>query len=95
MERRIEVGGPWFEDFKRGDIFEETPALTLHAGHAALHQALFGDRMRLPLDATLCARVTGRDRLLANPSLVSNVAIGQTTYASQRVRGNLFYRGLR
>lgn len=38
--------------------------------------------------------MTGREESLANPSLVCNVAIGQTTAPSQRVMGNLFYRGL-
>jgi 2-methylfumaryl-CoA hydratase len=94
MAERILIDGPYFEDFKLGDVFEDAPALTLSSGHAALHQALFGDRLRLPLDAELCQRVTGSDRPLANPSLVCNAAIGQTTYASQRVKGNLFYRGL-
>ncbi|MGA8517910.1 MAG: hypothetical protein WB735_07165, partial [Pseudonocardiaceae bacterium] len=32
---------------------------------------------------------------LVHPTLVCHVAIGQTTAPSQRVRGNLFYRGLR
>jgi acyl dehydratase len=32
--------------------------------------------------------------MLANPNLVCNVAIGQTTIPSGRVIGNLFYRGL-
>ncbi len=91
---RIEIGGPYFEDFERGDLLEKAPAVTLSAGHAAVHQALFGDRLRLPLDAELCASVTGSQQLLANPSLACNMAIGQTTYASQRVLGNLFYRGL-
>jgi acyl dehydratase len=94
MAERIEIGGPHFEDFKLGDTFEDAPAITISSGHAAIHQALFGDRLRLPLDAELCRRVTGVDRALANPSLMCNAAIGQTTYASQRVKGNLFYRGL-
>jgi 2-methylfumaryl-CoA hydratase len=47
----------------------------------------------LALDGHLSEAVTGRPGL-ASPSLVCNVAIGQTTYASQRVKGNLFYRGL-
>ncbi len=70
------------------------PAVTLTAGHAAFHEAAFGDRLRLPLDAELCRAVTGREELLANPNLVCNVAIGQTTFPSGRVIGNLFYRGL-
>jgi acyl dehydratase len=50
--------------------------------------------VRLALDAVLCREVTGRDGPLAHPNLVSDVAIGQSTGPSQRVRGNLFYRGL-
>jgi acyl dehydratase len=88
------VGGPWFEDFERGQVFEDAPGLTLSSGHAALHQAVAGDRLRLALDAPLCGAVTGREALLAHPNLVCDVAIGQSTGPTQRVRGNLFYRGL-
>ena len=35
-----------------GDVFT-APGLTLTEGHAALHQAIVGDRLRLALDATL------------------------------------------
>ncbi|MGI8945249.1 MAG: MaoC family dehydratase [Thermoleophilaceae bacterium] len=91
---RIRVGGPHFEDFEVGQAFDDAPALTLTAGHAALHQALLGDRMRLPLDATLSREVTGSGQPLAHPNLVCDVAIGQSTGPTQRVRGNLFYRGL-
>jgi acyl dehydratase len=88
------VGGPWFEELSRGQVFEDAPGLTLTAGHAAVHQALAGDRLRLALDAALCREVTGHERLLAHPNLVCDVSIGQSTGPSQRVRGNLFYRGL-
>jgi len=91
---RVVVGGPWFEELERGQIFDDAPGVTLTAGHAALHQALVGDRLRLALDAALCREVTSRDGPLAHPNLVCDVAIGQSTGASQRVRGNLFYRGL-
>jgi acyl dehydratase len=87
------VGGPWFEDFERGQSFY-APALTLTEGHAALHQAICGDRLRLALDAPLCAGVTGGDAPLAHPNLVCDVSIGQSTGPTQRVLGNLFYRGL-
>jgi 2-methylfumaryl-CoA hydratase len=93
-DERILVGGPFFEDFEVGQSVDDAPALTLTSGHAALHQALLGDRLRLPLDAELSREVTGRDEPLAHPNLVCDVAIGQTTGPTQRVRGNLFYRGL-
>jgi len=88
------VGGPYFEDFEVGQAFDDAPGVTLTEGHAALYLALSGDRLRLPLDRTLCEAVTGQPGLVAHPMLVCNVAIGQTTAPSQRVRGNLFYRGL-
>jgi acyl dehydratase len=88
------VGGPWFEDLAVGQVFDDAPAMTLTAGHAALHQAIAGDRLRLALDAPLCTAVTGRPTPLAHPNLVCDVAIGQSTGPSRRVRGNLFYRGL-
>lgn len=91
---RIEVGSPFFEDLRLGQVFEDAPAVTLTSGHAAFHEAAYGDRLRLPLDAELCRAVTSNERMLANPNLVCNVAIGQTTFPSGRVIGNLFYRGL-
>lgn len=92
--RSVTVSGPYFEDFERGQVFEDAPALTLTSGHAAVHQALTGDRLRLPLDAELSRAVTGRGEPLAHPNLVCDVAIGQSTGPTQRVLGNLFYRGL-
>jgi len=91
---RVLVSGPFFEDFEPGQVFDDAPALTLTSGHAALHQALTGDRLRLALDGPLSRVVTGRDALLAHPNLVCDVAIGQSTGPTQRVKGNLFYRGL-
>lgn len=88
-----EARGPWFEELEIGQEFTDAPALTLTQGHAAVHQAILGDRMRLPLDATLAEAVAGRSPL-AHPGLVWDVAIGQSTLATQNVRANLFYRGL-
>lgn len=84
---------PWFEDFERGMEFD-APAVTLTAGHAALYQALTADRLRLPLDHALAATLRRDTAGLVHPMLAINVAIGQSTWASQRVKANLFYRGL-
>ena len=92
--RTIRVEGPYFEDLERGQVFDDAPALTLTGGHAAMHQAIAGDRMRLPLDEPLSRQVTGADAMLAHPNLVCDVAIGQSTGPTQRVLGNLFYRGM-
>ena len=87
------IDGPYFEDFTRDQTFT-APAVTVTDGHAAFYQAVTGDRLRLPLDQQLAARVTGDPRALVHPMLVVNLVNGQTTYASQHVKGNLFYRGL-
>jgi acyl dehydratase len=90
----IDVGGPWFDELAVGQVSPPVPALTLTDGHAALHQAIVGDRLPLALDGPLSAAVTGAERPLAHPALVWDVAIGQSTLLTQRVIGNLFYRGL-
>ena len=91
---KIQISGPYFEDFKVGEYLEDPPSVTVTEGHAVMHQALFGDRLRLPLDRHLCEKVTGSATALVNPGLLCNTVIGQTTYASQMVKANLFYRGL-
>lgn len=84
--------GPFFDDLHVGQVFDTAPSMTLTSGAAATHQAILGDRMRLPLDAELSAAVTGE--AIAHPALVCDVAIGQSTLVTQRVMANLFYRGL-
>lgn len=91
---RVREGGPYFDDLSVGQVFDSAPSATLTAGMAAAHQAILGDRLRLALDAGLCAAVTGEPGPLAHPGLVCDVAIGQSTLATQRVKANLFYRGL-
>lgn len=93
MTDSIDIGAPWFEDFHVGLEFD-APAVTLTEGLAAQYQALFGDRLRLPLDHHASRAITGAAAPLAHPLLAINVAVGQSTWASQRVKANLFYRGL-
>lgn len=87
------IDGPYFEDFEVGQVFA-APSVTVTDAHAAWYQAVTGDRMRLPLDHVLARQVTAQPRALAHPMLVINLVNGQTTFASQHVKGNLFYRGL-
>ena len=85
--------GPYFDDLEVGRVFDTAPSVTLTEGLAAAHQAILGDRLRLPLDAHLSGRVTGAP--LAHPGLVTDLAIGQSTLVTRHVKANLFYRGLR
>jgi acyl dehydratase len=87
-------GGPYFDELQVGQVFDSAPSMTLTAGVAATHQAILGDRLRLPLDAHLSYAVIGATSALAHPGLVCDVAIGQSTLATHHVKANLFYRGL-
>lgn len=89
--KTLDIAGPSFEDFHPGLSFD-APAVTLTEGHAAAYQAMFGDRLRLPLDQHAARQALGG--AAAHPLLAIHVAIGQSTWASQRVKANLFYRGL-
>ncbi|GAS99699.1 p40 protein [Mycolicibacterium canariasense] len=87
-------GGPHFDDLHVGQVFDTAPSMTLTSGAAAAHQAIVGDRLRLSLDVELARAVTGQSGPLAHPALVCDIAIGQSTVVTQRVKANLFYRGL-
>ncbi|WP_433379598.1 MaoC family dehydratase [Streptosporangium sp. CA-115845] len=89
----VTAEGPYFDELTVGQVFDGAPGVTLTAGHAATHQAIVGDRLRLPLDADLCRDVT-RGEPPAHPALVWDVAIGQSTLVTHHVKANLFYRGL-
>ncbi|MBV8929099.1 MAG: acyl dehydratase [Mycobacteriaceae bacterium] len=87
-------GGPYFDELQVGQVFDTAPAMTLTSGVAAAHQAILGDRLRLPLDTHLSYAVVGITAPLAHPGLVCDVAIGQSTLVTHHVKANLFYRGL-
>ncbi|MFI8589124.1 MaoC family dehydratase [Dietzia maris] len=89
----VEIGGPYFNQLEVGQVVDTAPAVTLTDGLAAAHQAILGDRLRLPLDRHLSHAVTGA--AVAHPGLVTDIAIGQSTVVTHRVKANLFYRGLR
>lgn len=88
------MSGPYFDDLRVGQVFDTAPSMTLTPGAAAVHQSIVGDRLRLALDSQLAYAVTGATAALAHPALVCDVAIGQSTLVTQRVKANLFYRGL-
>jgi len=85
--------GPYFDDLTIGQEFTGAPAVTVTDGLAAAHQAITGDRLALTLDRELCREVTGGSPV-APAALVWDLAIGQSTVVTRRVRANLFYRGL-
>lgn len=87
------VRGPYFDELAVGQVFDDSPAVTLTDGMRAAHRTILGNRLRLSLDGTLADDVTGAPGLVT-PALVWDVAIGQSTIVTQHVKANLFYRGL-
>lgn len=86
------VRSPFFDELEVGRSFTSAPAVTLTDGLQAAHAAIVGNRSRLALDRDFSRDVAGGP--LANPALVWDISIGQSTVATQHVRANLFYRGL-
>ena len=87
------VRGPYFDELVVGQVFDASPSVTLTDGMQVAHRSIVGNRLRLALDETLAAEVTGEARQVS-PALVWDVAIGQSTSVTQHVKANLFYRGL-
>ena len=87
-------GGPYFDDLKVGDRFDDAPSVTLNSGLAAVHHSIVGGRLRLVFDTHLSEAVTGQGGAFASPALVWDVAIGQSTLVTERAIANLFYRDL-
>ncbi|GAB13273.1 hypothetical protein ARGLB_037_01240 [Arthrobacter globiformis NBRC 12137] len=90
----MSIHEPFAEELILGVPLPAAPAITLTDGLAAQYQAITGDALRVPLSAPLSHQVTGAG-VLANPALVLQVAIGQSTVATRRVIANLFYRHVR
>jgi acyl dehydratase len=89
----LNAEGPYFDELHVGQVFASAPAITLTDGLAATHQAIVGGRLPLALDHGLAQATAGRGPL-PSPALVWDLAIGQSTVATQHVKANLFYRGL-
>ncbi|MCU1483006.1 MAG: acyl dehydratase-like protein [Subtercola sp.] len=94
MQTLTPVRGPYFDELTVGDVYTDSPAVTLTDGMQAAHRSIVGNRLRLSLDTTLAAEVTGQASV-ASPALVWDTSIGQSTSVTQHVKANLFYRGLR
>jgi acyl dehydratase len=86
------VAGPFFDDISVGDGFDGAPGVTLTDGLVASHRAIVGGRLHLASNVELSRQVAGK--VVAPPTLVWDVAIGQSTLVTGQAIANLFYRGL-
>ncbi|MEK7423206.1 MAG: acyl dehydratase [Actinomycetota bacterium] len=86
--------GPMFEDFEVGGVIPPLPAVTITEADNALYRAVTGDQHRFAADSS-AYRAAGGANALANPGLVMQYSIGQTTNATRRAIANLYYRSVR
>ena len=87
--------GPLYEDFSVGATLPPLPSITLTEADNTIYRAVTGDQHLLSADPTLASVVTGRNTATANPALVMQYSIGQTTMATRQAIANLYYRSVR
>ncbi len=83
-----------FEDFTVGGLIPPLPSITLTEADNALYRAITGDQHQFAADSSMYRRAGGK-QALANPGLVMQYSIGQTTNATRRAIANLYYRSVR
>ena len=84
-----------YDDFTVGATLPPLPSVTLTDADNAIYRAVTGDQHALAADAELYAAASGRSGRLANPALVMQFSIGQTTMATRQAIANLYYRSVR
>src|SRR5262245_4676767 len=88
--------GPFYEDFTVGATLPPLPAVTLTNADNVVYRAMTGDQHPLAADASLYRDVSGSAGAgLANPAVVMQYSIGQTTMATRQAIANLYYRSVR
>ena len=87
--------GPMYEDFSVGATLPPLPSITITEADNAIYRAVTGDQHPMAADATRYRAASGRDGTLANPGLVMQYSIGQTTMATRQAIANLYYRSIR
>ena len=87
--------GPMYEDFSVGATLPPLPSITLTEADNAFYRAVTGDQHLMVADATKYRAASASSGLLANPGLVLQYSIGQTTMATRQAIANLYYRSVR
>jgi 2-methylfumaryl-CoA hydratase len=86
--------GPFFDDFQIGETIPPLPAVTVTDADNTMYRAVTGDQHLFSVDVG-AFRAAGGSGSLANPGLVMQYSIGQTTNATRRAIANLYYRSVR
>ena len=86
--------GPLYEDYSEGATLPPLPSITLTDADNVLYRAITGDQNLLVSDQHIYRAAGGSGRL-ANPGLVMQYSVGQTTMATRQAIANLYYRSVR
>ena len=87
--------GPFYEDFVVGATLPALPSVTLCEADNSIYRAITGDQHALAGDTHLFRAVASSGGALANPGVVMQYSIGQTTMATRQAIANLYYRSVR
>jgi 2-methylfumaryl-CoA hydratase len=87
--------GPMYEDYRVGATLPPLPSVTLTEADNAIYRAVTGDQHQLVTDTNKYRAASGSGGTLANPALVLQYSIGQTTMATRQAIANLYYRSVR
>ncbi len=85
---------PYYDDLSVGYVFPRLPATALGRSDNLQYRMITGSEHRLSADASLYRAASGSNGELANPGLVLQLSIGQSTSATRKAIANLFYRGV-
>lgn len=87
--------GPLYEDFTVGATLPPLPAVTLTEADNTVYRAITGDQHAFAADGGAYQAASGSEAGLANPAIVMQYSIGQTTMATRQAIANLYYRSVR
>ncbi len=88
------LDGPYYDDLLTGYVFPTLPATTITEADNLQYRMITGNEHRLTADPSLYQAVSNSEGKLANPGLVLQLSIGQSTSATRKAIANLFYRGV-
>lgn len=88
------MDGPFYDDLETGMTIPPLPPVTLGDADNVWYRAITGDQY-LPATDHRVSAALGAPGVLANPGLVMQYSIGQTTNTTRRAIANLYYRSVR
>lgn len=90
----LALDGPYYDDLSVGYVFPQLPPTSISDADNLQYRLITGNEHRLTADKVAYQRASNSNGALANPGLVLQLSIGQSTSATRKAIANLFYRGV-